>query len=265
MKAEIISLTMPVKKEIAHLNAEGLIVYTARVSNPDNQMNSESAPRLIRYLIENKHWSPFEMVDMTIEIKTSRAIAAQILRHRSFSFQEFSQRYAKAMGIEEVEIREQAAKNRQSSSEVFNPEVYLSDGLDIYNPKADKLLKHHFEKTQEIYNALLQANVAKEVARMVLPLATSTTIYMKGSLRSWIHYLMIRADEHTQKEHRDIALAIKDIFEQWFPDIYEAIWPTPEYGTYMEQSQYTKEELTPKVNPSNDHIADILGIGDKDD
>lgn len=222
MQVKLISLTKPAQE---NLTPEQLIVYIARVSNPSNQENHETADKLIRYLIKHKHWSPFEHVTMTVEIKTSRAIAAQILRHRSFSFQEFSQRYAEVTEIEDIEIRKQAEKNRQSSEEKFNPEVEVEvESLDSYlrigaNEAVDMLFSH----SVSVYKGLIKAGVAKECARMVLPLATSTTIYMTGSIRSWIHYLEIRDDEHTQKEHREIAQAIKEIFIQQFPEISKTL------------------------------------------
>ena len=221
MKTKLISITKPVSPELTSLSAtpEDLIVYVARVSNPDNQLNLESAPRLLNYLIKNHHWSPFEMVDMTVEIQTSRAIAAQILRHRSFSFQEFSQRYSAVTEFEPVEIRRQADKNRQSSSEEFEPMVdYYGD-----KHKASILIEMHLRDSQILYNNLLAAGTAKEVARMILPLTTQTTLYMKGSIRSWIHYFQIRLDEHTQREHRLVAESIRDIFTEQFPNISEAI------------------------------------------
>jgi len=193
------------------INPEDLVPYIARVSNPDNQMNKETAPKLISYLIKNKHWSPFEMVDMTVEIKTSRAIAAQILRHRSFSFQEFSQRYSSPTRIEPVQLRRQAIKNRQSSEEIL-------DDTALNNIITNALLV-----ARDAYDKLLSSGVSKETARMVLPLTTQTTLYMKGSLRSWIHYLELRTDPHTQKEHREIALKIQGIFCENFPIISMAL------------------------------------------
>jgi len=205
----------------ANLTAEELIVFTARVSNPSNQHNKETADKLIGYLIRNKHWSPFEMADMTVEIKTSRAIAAQILRHRSFSFQEFSQRYAEVQEIEPVQLRRQAETNRQSSLEAHDPTIMV-DGKPVL---ASRLIHDHIAAGLQLYKDLLNEKVAKEVARMILPLTTGTTIYMKGSIRSWIHYLQIRTDEHTQLEHRQIALAIAEIFRVHFPNIYNNLWP----------------------------------------
>lgn len=211
MEVKLISITKPVVGE--DLSAEELIVYTARVSNPSNQLNMETPDKLISYLVKNKHWSPFEMVDMTVEIVTSRAIAAQILRHRSFSFQEFSQRYAAVTDFEPIELRKAGATNRQSSLEVFDPLVNWD------NIPASKLIEDHIEICEDLYLHLLDKGVAKECARFVLPLTTQTTLYMKGSVRSWIHYLQIRTDEHTQLEHRNVANGVLEIFKKQFPNI----------------------------------------------
>jgi thymidylate synthase (FAD) len=216
MKTKLISLTSG-STDGKLLSAEELIVYTARVSNPENQMNFETSDRLISYLIKHKHWSPFEMADMTIEITTSRAIAAQILRHRSFSFQEFSQRYSKAQMVDEIQLRWKADTNRQSSSKALTHEDDYAD-MRLYGIVNDAI-----EKAFEAYNDLLTVGIAKECARMVLPLSTSTTMYMKGSIRSWIHYLEIRCDEHTQAEHRWIAEEIKEIFKTQLPNIAKAL------------------------------------------
>ena len=216
MQTKLISVT---KSYVIGIDTpEELIVYTARVSNPENQMNMETSDRLVKYLIKHKHWSPFEMVDLTVEIKTSRAIAAQILRHRSFSFQEFSQRYSAVTEIETIQLRAAGATNRQSSLEPCNPRLY--NGL----VSGEVAITEHMKASTELYEELLKAGVAKECARMVLPLATETTLYMKGSVRSWIHYLQIRCDETTQLEHREIALSILDIFKVQFPNIYQAIF-----------------------------------------
>jgi len=194
-----------------NLNPEELIVFIARVSNPDNQMNLETADRLIRYLIKNKHWSPFEHVSLTVEIKTSRAIAAQILRHRSFVFQEFSQRYSSPTTMEPVQLRKQADKNRQSSSD------------KIEDPEMLELVQNHLMAGTKLYNEFIEKGVARECARMVLPLTTQTTIYMTGSIRSWIHYLEQRCSEHTQLEHRQIAFEIRDLIIPRFPNLSKAI------------------------------------------
>ena len=228
MSVKLVSITHPsLEKE---MTPEEFIVYIARVSNPSNQMNTETAPRLLNYLIKHKHWSPFEFVDMTVEIVTRRSIAAQILRHRSFSFQEFSQRYSSATNIQEVELRKQAEKNRQSSTDEFDPMLsgsiltnYKSGG----EVKASDAVSDFLQSSMRLYSELINAGVAREVARDILPLATETTIYMKGSVRSWIHYLQLRTAEDTQKEHREIADEIKNIFSNNFPHISEAIeWRT---------------------------------------
>ena len=209
MEVNLVSITDA--KIFSSGKPEELIAYCARVSNPSNQMNHESAPRLLAYLIKHRHWSPFEMVDMCVEIKTSRAIAAQILRHRSFSFQEFSQRYSVATEIEKIELRKQAEKNRQSSEDV------------ITDPVINNVTRHAIDTAVQTYNKLITQGVAKEQARMVLPLATSSTLYMKGSIRSWIHYIDLRAQQDTQKEHRDIALKCKEILVNNFPETAKAL------------------------------------------
>jgi thymidylate synthase (FAD) len=193
------------------VSPEELIVYIARVSNPNNQMNMETAPKLINYLIKHKHWSPFEFVDMTVEIVTRRSIAAQILRHKSFSFQEFSQRYSTATEVQSIELRRQGKTNRQSSEEI------------ILDSTLSKMVDNHLEKSKELYQYLIDEGVSRETARDVLPLATETTMYMKGSVRSWIHYLDLRCSEDTQIEHRNIANDIKEIFIDNFPNISESL------------------------------------------
>lgn len=209
MNVKLIALTQSVIPGVS--DAEGVIVYAARVSNPSNQLNMATGDRLLKYCMKHGHWSVFETASMTVEITTSRAIAAQILRHKSFSFQEFSQRYSEAIGIEPVELRKQADKNRQSSTEVIEDE-------DV------QFLVYKAQKTCEFaYKQLIQAGVARECARMVLPLATTTTLYMTGSVRSWIHYFQQRLSEHTQKEHREIAQGIFAIFQEQFPTITKAM------------------------------------------
>ncbi len=209
MEVKIVSTTEP--NSFLCNNSEELIAYCARVSNPENQHNKETAPRLLKFLIKYGHWSPFEMVDMTVEIKTSRAIAAQILRHRSFSFQEFSQRYSEVANIEHIELRKQAENNRQSSEDV------------IEEPVINNVVKHSVETSVMTYNKLLTQGVAKEVARLVLPLAAESTLYMKGSIRSWIHYIDLRTQQNTQKEHRLIAEECKEILSANFPTVAEAL------------------------------------------
>ena len=214
MNVKLVSLTQPQisTPDRAPMSAEDVIAYCARVSNPKNQMNTATAPKLIRFLIKHKHWSPFELANMCVEITTSRAIAAQILRHRSFSFQEFSQRYSEATELEPIELRRPAEKNRQSSSESFDEldEVYL-------------LANRATAAGMNAYDQLIKAGVAKECARAVLPLGTQTTMYMNGTVRSWIHYISLRTEENTQKEHRDIANEIRKIFIDNFPSVSEAL------------------------------------------
>ena len=210
MNVSLVSITQPFLLDLK--GAEDIIAYCARVSNPNNQLNSETAPKLLKFLIKHKHWSPFEMVDMTMEIKTSRAIAAQILRHRSFSFQEFSQRYSQAQVLESLVLRKQAEKNRQSSAEEYKNSILQSK------------VREHLAKGISLYNNLIEDGVAKECARMILPLTTETTMYMKGSVRSWIHYISLRSEENTQKEHREIAEACKKIFKNNLPTVSQALW-----------------------------------------
>jgi len=210
MNVKLISLTQPVIEGI--LSPEDLISYIARVSNPSNQMNTETAPKLLAYLIKHKHWSPFEQVSLTFQIVTSRAIAAQILRHRSFCFQEFSQRYSEVTDFESFQVRKQADKNRQSSADLMD----LSDN-DLEN------LKNYLVTGAELYDELIKKGAAKECARMILPLCTQTTMYMTGNLRSWTHYVDLRSNEDTQLEHREIAIAIKDILIDIFPNTSEAL------------------------------------------
>ena len=227
MSVKLVSITHPsLEKE---MTPEEFVVYIARVSNPSNQMNVETAPRLINYLIKHKHWSPFEFVDMTVEIVTRRSIAAQILRHKSFSFQEFSQRYSSATNVQDIELRKQAEKNRQSSAEPFDPIIFKTpeDNWDDNTRHASQAVSEFLQSSMKLYVELIDAGVAREVARDILPLATESRLYMKGSLRSWIHYLELRTLEDTQKEHRDIANGIRGIFTQNFPSISEAIgWGT---------------------------------------
>lgn len=195
--------------------ASELIAYTARVSNPSNQNNTETAPRLLRYLIREQHWSPFEMVHMTLEIKTTRDIARQILRHRSFSFQEFSQRYAEATGFETREARLQDEKNRQNSVEVNDKE--LQEWWQLEQTKVKR-------RAELSYKDALSRGIAKEQARALLPEGlTQSTLYMAGSLRSWIHYCELRRGNGTQKEHAIIADKCWEIIGHHFPDIVKAL------------------------------------------
>jgi len=200
--------------ELEGSSAQDIISYTARVSNPTNQLNKGTAPKLISYLAKNKHWSPFEMVNMIIEITTSRAIAQQILRHRSFSFQEFSQRYATALSIVKYPARRQDLKNRQNSVDD------MDEGIKSWFDETQDMI---IRLTQSAYQAALGKGIAKEQARFLLPLATQTKLYMCGNARSWIHYIDLRASNGTQKEHMEIAEGCKKIFTEQFPDIAKAL------------------------------------------
>lgn len=213
MKVKLISVTKPLI-DIEGMTAEDLVVYTARVSNPENQENFKTSERLLKYLIREKHWSPFEMVDMTVEVKTSRAIAQQIIRHRSFSIQEFSQRYSSSDSVEDLELRMQAKSNRQSSTEIIADEL-----KEKFGPRVEKLISDSLD----LYEEMLKSGISKESSRFILPLNTQTTLYVKGSIRSWIHYLQLRLHETTQKEHREIAEEIFNIFKEEFPTIGKMI------------------------------------------
>jgi thymidylate synthase (FAD) len=252
-KAKIIAMTRPFEKvtisegkygradEERNMSAEEFIAYTARVSNPGNQNNTLTAPKLLTYLIKNKHWSPFEMVHVTMEINTTRDIAHQIVRHRSFSFQEFSQRYAdptKDMGFTRSEARLQDAKNRQNSIETN-----------------DQSLENNWFGYQEnarnsaicAYEWAVENGIAKEVARKVLPEGlTNTRLYMSGSLRSWIHYIDVRATKGTQKEHREVALeAQKEILEK-FPSLKDYWFPT--IDEYEDDLKWFENKLARATN-----------------
>ncbi len=204
---KLISVTPDAEKTMAHI---------ARVSNPDNQDNPNYAG-LLKYCIKHNHWSVFEQSSMTLEIETTRAIAAQILRHRSFTFQEFSQRYAQSNELGQIELpdlRRQDTKNRQNSIDDVDPFV---------KQKLEAQMITLFSSAQSLYNQMIEEGIAKECARMVLPLCTPTRIYMTGSARSWIHYINLRSANGTQKEHMDIANACKSIFIDTFPTIAEAL------------------------------------------
>lgn len=193
------------------------VAYAARVSNPANQNNDATSEKLVRYLINNQHWSPLEMASVCLEINTTRDIARQILRHRSFSFQEFSQRYADAsqLGFEVREARLQDAKNRQNSIETDN--LALQSWWENYQLEV-------IQKCKDAYQFALDKGIAKEQARAVLPEGmTKSRIYMQGTLRSWLHYIQVRTDKSTQKEHREIAIACADAIEPIFPMIKEFV------------------------------------------
>ena len=198
-------------------DAEKTMAYIARVSNPSNQQN-ENYSGLLKYCIKHNHWSVFEQSSMTLEIETTRGLAAQILRHRSFTFQEFSQRYADTKLLDtEIpvpDLRSQDLKNRQNSND------------DIPQEKKEEyqaLIARHFEDSMNLYNALLENGVAKECARFVLPLATPTRLYMTGSCRSWVHYITLRSAHGTQKEHMDVVEKARSIFVEQFPSVSEAL------------------------------------------
>jgi thymidylate synthase (FAD) len=192
--------------------AEKLVVKMARVSNPSNQDNWETGPKLLKYCLDHKHFSIFEMANLCVQIHTERDISAQILRHRSFSFQEFSTRYAEAQPAVVPELRRQDLKNRQNST----------DDLDPYDKKYHtEMIEYIYAQIQDCYSAMIEDGVAKECARRILPLSTQTTLYMNGCLRSWIHYINVRTDPGTQLEHRLIAENCKQIFIHQFPTIGE--------------------------------------------
>ena len=198
-------------------NAEQIMSYCARVSNPSNQNNSDYS-KLLKYCIDHGHFSVFEQAFMTVEVNTTRGLAAQILRHRSFTFQEFSQRYADATLLAEdiptFELRRQDNKNRQNS---------IDDISDETKVKWNTKIREHFAKAKAIYDGMVADGIAKECARFVLPLATPTRLYVSGSIRSWIHYIELRSSNGTQKEHRMIAEEAKKVFSEQFPTVSEAL------------------------------------------
>ena len=207
MKVKLVSITPDAEKTMA---------YIARVSNPSNQENEKYAG-LLKYCIKHNHWSVFEQATMTLEIETTRAIAAQILRHRSFTFQEFSQRYAKSTELGNIpipEFRRQDTKNRQNSIDDLDP--FVSQKLEMQT-------KTLFDSAIALYQQMIEEGVAKECARMVLPLATPTKLYMTGSCRSWIHYINLRSAHGTQKEHMKIAKECACVFAGQFPSVAEAL------------------------------------------
>ena len=207
MNVKLISITPDAEKTMA---------YIARVSNPSNQDN-EKYTGLLKYCIKHNHWSVFEQSTMTLEIETTRAIAAQILRHRSFTFQEFSQRYADSTMLGKIPIpdyRRQDTKNRQNSTDDLDP--FVKQTIEMETAKL-------FESAINLYESMLEKGVAKECARMVLPLCTPTRIYMTGSCRSWIHYINLRSAHGTQKEHMQIAEACRNVFTEQFPSVSEAL------------------------------------------
>ena len=208
---------MEVKLISVSPDAEKHMAYCARVSNPNNQEN-ENYAGLLRYCIKHQHWSIFEQAFMTLEINTTRGLAAQILRHRSFTFQEFSQRYADTNLLDATiplpDLRRQDTKNRQNS---------IDDIPEKQTKFLQERIRQYFNEGMDLYNELLREGIAKECARFVLPLATPTRIYMSGSVRSWVHYIDLRSGHGTQKEHMDIANACKKIFKEQFPTVSEAL------------------------------------------
>ena len=197
-------------------DAEKIMAYVARVSNPKNQ-NNEDFSKLLSYCIKNEHWSVFEQSFMTVQIETNRGIAAQILRHRSFTFQEFSQRYADSSQLGEIplpELRRQDFKNRQNS---------ISDLEEATKKKYEIKIAEHFKHASKLYEEMLGDGIAKECARFILPLSTPTRIYMSGSCRSWIHYIHLRSGHGTQEEHKKIAINCKSIFKENFPIVSQAL------------------------------------------
>tara|TARA_A100001515_G_scaffold130389_1_gene117593 strand:+ start:137 stop:778 length:642 start_codon:yes stop_codon:yes gene_type:complete len=207
----------PIKLISVTPDAEKHMAYCARVSNPNNQEN-EKFSGLLKYCVKHQHWSIFEQAYMTLEINTTRGVAAQVLRHRSFTYQEFSQRYADSSLLGETiplpKLRRQDEKNRQNSIDDVDPFTVQ---------KYEMLMQQHFKEGMDLYKKMLDEGIAKECARFVLPLATPTRIYMTGSVRSWIHYIDLRSANGTQQEHMDIALGAKKIFIEQFPSVAEAL------------------------------------------
>jgi len=208
---------MSVKLVSVTPDAEQTMAYVARVSNPNNQENPNYA-KLLGYCIKHNHWSVFEQSFMTLEIETTRGLAAQILRHRSFTYQEFSQRYADSSLLSETiplpELRRQDTKNRQNSIDDIDP---------VVQQEFEIKMRRHFDEAMVLYQSMLDMGIAKECARFVLPLATPTRLYMSGSCRSWIHYIQLRSANGTQKEHMEIAEQCKTIFAEQFPTVAEAL------------------------------------------
>lgn len=221
MKVSLVSSSEPSKELVDQgiVNAQELVAYCARVSNPSNQTNTETSEKLIRYLIKHAHWSPLEMVSACLEIETTRDIARQILRHRSFSFQEFSQRYAVAdLGFELKETRLQDTKNRQNSISLSGLTLNEQNLMEQWRTKQNDLIR----EAEYAYDWALKHGIAKEQARAVLPEGlTVSRLYMSGSLRSWLHYIELRSGPETQKEHREIAVACAGALESIFPMITE--------------------------------------------
>lgn len=210
VQVKLVAITKPIIEEFKDMTAEELLVAIARVSNPSNQTNTLTAPKLIRYCAENGHWSVFDMVEFTVEIVTSLAIAPQILRHRSACFQQFSLRYAEAENFEPIELRLQGVKNKQGSQEVYD------------DPETAAEVAKHVESTHALYKKLIGKGISRETARMVLPTCTQTCLYMKNTVRNFLAWMNVRLHNHTQKEHRLIAEGVRDIFLKEFPIVSEA-------------------------------------------
>lgn len=232
-----------------YLNPEEYIIYEARISS-DDRLNNETAPKLLRYLIDKKHWSPFEMISIGIEVQTSRAIAQQILRHRSFSFQEFSQRYAEVTAMEPIQLRYQATKNRQSST------------TKITDPSIEGKALDAIQYCENVYHDLVENNVAKECARMVLPLTSQTTLCIHGTLRSWIHFFEQRCSPHAQLEIQEIAYEARRLISEKCPWVAKALnWtnypkaplPVSENGTPLNEIKYVTMENPPTVYIDKNH------------
>lgn len=228
MKVDLVSYTQPVIRDEGTgkiLTPDKLVAYIARVSNPSNQNNHKTAPKLLNFLTKEKHWSPFDMADMCVRVETSRGIAAQILRHWSMNFQEFSQRYATVEegASQPIELRMKGSTNRQGSLQTVLDEPELQVRVD-----------EHIKNSFELYNELVDKKVANECARFVLPLSTTTTMYINASVRSWIHYLQQRLDGHTQKEHRAIAFKCSQLLNEVYPTVWEGILGDTEHLIKLE-------------------------------
>lgn len=201
-------------------NPEELIIYCARVSNPDNQFNTLTSSKLLQSLIKWKHWSPFEQADVCFEIQTSRAISQQILRHRSLHFQEWSQRYSEVQGVEPIELRLQGSKNRQVGEGLFEGEIKFAD--TEWGIEGDAYVQSSIDAAMEAYKTLINNGIAREVARMVLPLGATTTLYAKGTVRDWLAFLNVRLEKNAQKEIREIAQEIAGHLGMLFPNVADA-------------------------------------------
>lgn len=242
MHVELVAATQP---RIPDVSPQDFTAYIARIgrvkSNPE---------RLLKYLIAHAHWSPFEHTFVTFKISTSRAMGRELLRHRSFTFQELSQRYEKVMGTEPVELRRQSETNRQSSTTVFDPMIPNPRAGDSCGEllSASRCITDHLQATWELYQKLIEAGVARECARALLPECTTTTILMTGSLRSWIHFLAIRDHELAQKEIQEVARAMRAIFTKEFAVIAEAIAPASEHAHHAEETARTTQHTMPIVN-----------------